>query len=146
MHPTGQFKLLPAFQFMNMDWKGQVSGDTAQSLDDVGSAGWPVDVERLCSFRVRHHEEHARQTRDMVRVHVRKANSPELPEAPSKGLPWDLGSFATIEERQGRPAAHQRARKPATGHGHHAIRSQQTNVDHPTSLPLKNSTLAYCTF
>jgi hypothetical protein len=67
---------------------------------------------------------------------VGETDSSELAEAPTQRLPRDLGAFATVEECQGRPAAYQGARKPATGHGHHAARPQQANVDHPLSFVL----------
>src|SRR5215475_7971415 len=99
MQPTREFKLLTAFQFVDMQRKRQVRGNTAQSFDNVSRARRAIDVERLSPLRVRHHEEHAGQTRDMVRVHVGEADSSKLAEAPAQQLPWDLGAFATIEER-----------------------------------------------
>src|SRR5579872_4572963 len=94
---------------MNIDGERHIGGNTAQSFNHITCTNRAVNIQWFGASGVRDHKENARQTRDMVGVHMREANSSQLPKAPAARFPRYLRPLATIEQRQRRTATHQDA-------------------------------------
>src|SRR5438270_6076914 len=94
--PSWKWKLLTIFQFVNLNWKRKFWDNASQPLDYIASSRRSVNIERLRSPRVGHHEEYPWQPRHMIRVHMCQANSSKLAESPTKRFPGYLCSLPTI--------------------------------------------------
>ena len=118
--PSWKREMLAALQFVNVYWKREFRDDAPQPLDYIAGTRRSINVERLRSPRVCHHEKHSWQPCYMICVHMRQANSSELTKSPTQRFPGHLCPLPAVHKRQRRSAPHQSAREPAPRHRHHA--------------------------
>ena len=115
--------LLRLRQFQTVDGKRKLRCDHTQRVDYLSQSLRSYEQKGFCALRIAHREQHSRQTADMIRMIMGKADNINGFRAPSFFFEGDLGAFAAVDQYACPVVPRHHRREPPVRQRHHAARA-----------------------